>query len=48
MRNAKMLKFVPVHLKTERMCEHVHKKVPLVIRYVPDWLRLKKCLIQLF
>ena len=31
-----MLKFVPVHLKTERMCEHVHKKVPLVIRYVPD------------
>ena len=48
MRNEKMLKFVPVHLKTERMCEHVHKKVPLVIRYVPDWLRLKKCLIQLF
>ena len=28
LRNPKMLKFVPVHLKTKKMCKHAVKKLP--------------------
>ena len=31
-----MLKFVPDHLKTKSMCKHAVKKLPYVLRYVPD------------
>ena len=31
-----MLKFVPDHLKTKKMCKHAAKKLPFVIRYVID------------
>ena len=31
-----MLKFVPDHLKTKKMCKHAVKKLSYVIRYVPD------------
>ena len=31
-----MFKFVPDHLKTKKMCKHVGKKLPFVIRHVPD------------
>ena len=31
-----MLKFVPDHFKTKKMCKHAVKKLPFVIRYVPD------------
>ena len=35
-RNPDMLKFVPDHLKIEKICKHTVKKLPFVIRYVPD------------
>ena len=31
-----MSKFVPDHLKTEKMSKHEVKKLPFVIQYVPD------------
>ena len=34
--NLEMLKFIPDHLKTEKICKHVVKKLPFVIRYVSD------------
>ena len=36
MNNPEMLKFVPDHLKTKKMCKHAVKKLPFVIRYLPD------------
>ena len=30
-----MLRFIPDHLKTEKMCKHVVRKLPFVTRYVP-------------
>ena len=35
-RNPEMLKFVPGHLKTKKMCKHAVKKLRFLIRYVPD------------
>ena len=35
MKNPEMLKFVPDHLKTERICKHAVKKLPYLLRYVP-------------
>ena len=34
MRNPEMLKFVPAHLKTKKMCKL--EKLRFLIRYVPD------------
>ena len=31
-----MLKLVPDHLKTKKLCKHAVKKLPFVIRSVPD------------
>ena len=31
-----MLKFVPDHLKTKKMCNHAVKKLPYLLRYIPD------------
>ena len=36
MRTQEMLKFVPDHLRTKKMCKHAVKKLPYLIRYVPD------------
>ena len=36
MKNSEMLKFVPDHLQTKKMCKHAVKKLPYVSRYVPD------------
>ena len=36
MKNPGMLNIFPYHLKTRKMCEHVVKKLPFLIRYVPD------------
>ena len=36
MQNPEMLKLVPYNLKTKRMCKHAVRKLPFVIRYVPD------------
>ena len=35
-KNPNMLKFVPDHLKTKKMCKHSDKKFPFVIRFFPD------------
>ena len=31
-----MLRLVPNHLQTKKMCKHAVKKLPLLIKYVPD------------
>ena len=36
MENPEMLKFIPDHLKTKKMCKHAVKKLPYLLRYVPD------------
>ena len=36
MENPKMLKFVPDHLKTKKICKHAVKKLSFLIRYGPD------------
>ena len=36
MKNTEMLKFVPDHFKTKKMCKHAVKKLPYQLRYVPD------------
>ena len=35
-KNPEMLKFIPDHLKTKKMCKYAVKKLSLIIRYVPD------------
>ena len=34
--NPEMWQFIPDHLKTETLCNHVIKKLPYLLRYVPD------------
>ena len=36
MKKPAMLKFVPDHLKTKKMCKHAVTKLPFLVRYVPD------------
>ena len=36
MKNSKMLKFALDHLKTKKMSKHAVKKIPFLIRHVPD------------
>ena len=36
MKNPEMLKNLPDHLKTKKMCKHAVKKLPYLLRYVPD------------
>ena len=35
MKYPEMLKFVPDHRKTKKMCKHAVKKLPYLLRYVP-------------
>ena len=34
-KNIEMLKLVPDHLKTKKICKHAVKKLSFLIRYVP-------------
>ena len=36
MKNPEMLKLVSYHLKTEKMCKNAVRKLPYVLRYVPN------------
>ena len=36
MKNPEMLKFVSDHLKTKKMCKHAVRKLPYLLRYVPN------------
>ena len=36
MKNPDMLKFVPDHIKTKKMCKNKVKKLPYLLRYVSD------------
>ena len=36
MKSPEMLKFVPDHVETKNMREHPVKKLPFLIRYVPN------------
>ena len=40
-KNREMIKFVPDHLKTKKMCKHAVKKLPYLLRYVPDQYVIK-------
>ena len=42
MKNPEMLKFVPDHLKTKRICKHAVKKLPYLLRYVPHWYKTQQ------
>ena len=35
-KNSEMLTFVPNHPKIKAMCKHAGKKLPFIIRYLPD------------
>ena len=35
-KNPKIIIFSPDHLKTKTICKHAVKKLPFVIRYVPN------------
>ena len=36
MKNPEILKFVPDHLKTKKMCKHAVKKLHYLLIYVPE------------
>ena len=36
MKNPEMFKFFPDRLETKKMCLHAVKKLPYLLRYVPD------------
>ena len=42
-----MLRFVPEHLKTEKMCKNAVNKLPLIIEYITDQYKTQKCVRKL-
>ena len=48
MRNPEMLKLVPNHLKTKKMCKHAVIKLPFITSMFPINIRLNKCVAKLF
>ena len=42
MKNPEMIKFVPDHLKTKKLCKHAVKILPYLIRYVPDQYKIQQ------
>ena len=36
MKNPEMLKLVPDDIKTKEMCKHAVRKLPYLLRYVPE------------
>ena len=45
MKNPEMLKFIPDHLKTEQISNYAFKKLPFIIRYVPETKTKKLCVM---
>ena len=41
MKNPELLKLVPNHLKTNKMCKNAVEKLSLVKRYVPDHYKIQ-------
>ena len=41
MKNPELLKLVPDHLKTNKMCKNAVEKLSLVKRYVPDQYKIQ-------
>ena len=41
-----MLELVPDHLKIKKMCKRAVKKLPYLLRYVPDKYKIEKCVIN--
>ena len=37
--NLKILQIVPDHVKTRKICKHAIKKLPLLIKYGPNWYK---------
>ena len=35
-KNREMLRFIPDHLNTNKMCRHAVKTLPYLLRYIPD------------
>ena len=48
LKNPEMLKFVPNHLKTKKMCKHALKKLPYLLRYVSDQYKTQEVCDKLF
>ena len=48
LKNPEMLKFVPNHLKTKKMCKHALKKLPYLLRYVSDQYKTQQVCDKLF
>ena len=42
MKNPELLKFVPGHLKTKKMCNHAVKKLPYQLRYLVDQCKVQQ------
>ena len=42
MKNPETLRFIPVHLKTKKMCKNAVKKFPYPLRYVPDQYKIQQ------
>ena len=36
MKNPEILKFVPDHFKTKKLCKNAVKKLPYLLKYAPD------------
>ena len=45
-KNTVMLKFVPDHLKTKKMCQNAVNKLPFVIMYVPGQYKTKQMCVK--
>ena len=41
-KNPEIIKFVPDHVKTKKMCKHAVKKLHYLLRYVPDQYKTQK------
>ena len=48
MKNPEAVKFVPYHLKTKKICKHAVKKLPYLLRYVPDRYKTQQMCDKLF
>ena len=47
-KNLEMLTFIPDHLNTKNMCKNAVKKLPFVIKYVPDQYKSKEMYHKFF
>ena len=41
-KNPEIIKFLPDHVKTKKMCQHAVKKLHYLLRYVPDQYKTQK------